>query len=209
MRIARESGPSSFLGTPPSFSEFPAMHRRLVLIWLSRAMSALCTAAMAIPGVAYVLEEFFQKRSADQQSHRVARLIDLPPQKPMQVAVVGNRRDAWMSYPGETIGRVWLIRTTDDSVAPDATQVTAFTATCPHLGCTIQQSGRQFVCPCHKATFDTTGKQVVASGGKPISPRDMDSLECRVVQDSKSQQWWVEVSFQRFQQGGAAKQPLS
>jgi hypothetical protein len=33
----------------------------------------------------------------------------------------------------------------------------------------------------------------------------MDSLDCRIVQDEQSGQWWVEVRFEKFKQGLTTK----
>jgi hypothetical protein len=33
----------------------------------------------------------------------------------------------------------------------------------------------------------------------------MDSLECRIVQDEQTQEWWVEVTYQRFEYGVTSK----
>jgi Rieske Fe-S protein len=34
----------------------------------------------------------------------------------------------------------------------------AFEASCPHLGCTLEISGHEFNCPCHRSRFDQNGK---------------------------------------------------
>lgn len=186
------------------------MNRRSALSFLARTCAAVCSVVIAIPGVAYVVDGLKRRSNSQSAKQRVARLLDLPPNKPVQVAVVGNRKDAWMSYPNETIGRVWLIRRTDDSTGPNETKVDAFTATCPHLGCSIQLSGGQnFMCPCHKAVWGLDGQQAQPGGQKSPAPRGMDSLECQLVEDPQTKQWWVEVTFERFQQGSAKKVPLA
>lgn len=186
------------------------MNRRSALAFIARVCAAFCSVVIAIPGVAYVVDGLRRRGGNQSTKQRVARLMDLPPNKPVQVAVVGNRKDAWMSYPNETVGRVWLIRRNDDKTPANETKVDAFTATCPHLGCSIQlAANQQFVCPCHKAVFGLDGQQVQAAGHKAPAPRGMDSLECQLIEDPQSKQWWVEVTFQRFQQGSATKQPVT
>jgi hypothetical protein len=46
-----------------------------------------------------------------------------------------------------------------------------------------------------------------ALGYENPSPRNMDTLVCRIVQDQASQSWWVEVEFEKFEYGIAAKIP--
>ncbi|OYV79101.1 MAG: hypothetical protein B7Z73_19275, partial [Planctomycetia bacterium 21-64-5] len=140
---------------------------------------------------------------------RVARLSDLVPGQPKSFPVVGSRRDAWTLYPDEVIGRVWLLceKAPSDGRQPD---VKAFTAVCPHLGCAIQHdAGKQrFLCPCHRATFDLAGQPLPEpSGKKSHAPRGMDGLECRLVRDQDESEWWVEVRYERFEQGLTVKVP--
>jgi cytochrome b6-f complex iron-sulfur subunit len=37
---------------------------------------------------------------------------------------------------------------------PTNTTVSAFTAICTHMGCTVKPGSRTFVCPCHGSTYD-------------------------------------------------------
>ncbi|MCA9581100.1 MAG: Rieske 2Fe-2S domain-containing protein, partial [Myxococcales bacterium] len=60
---------------------------------------------------------------------------------------------------------------------------------CPHLGCQISMDNQdEFICPCHATTFGLDG--TVKEGP---SPRGLDSLEARIVDDT------LEVKFCRFQ----------
>ena len=65
------------------------------------------------------------------------------------------------------------------------------TSVCPHLGCTVpwNREKRQFVCPCHGATFSPDGSRV--SGP---SLRGMDTLETSVADGQ------LQVRFQYFRQ---------
>lgn len=69
--------------------------------------------------------------------------------------------------------------------------LSVLTSVCPHLGCTVpwNKEKRQFVCPCHGATFTANGTRV--SGP---SQRGMDTLETS-VEDGQ-----VVVRFQYFRQ---------
>ncbi len=70
-------------------------------------------------------------------------------------------------------------------------QLRVLTSVCPHLGCTVpwNKEKKQFVCPCHGATFTPDGTRV--SGP---SQRGMDTLET-TVQDGQ-----LQVRFQYFRQ---------
>ena len=61
---------------------------------------------------------------------------------PRSFAIIKDRTDAWVKYPSEPVGSVWLVR----QPAGAKPEVIAFTAECPHLGCAINLSdGRQGV----------------------------------------------------------------
>jgi Rieske Fe-S protein len=64
-----------------------------------------------------------------------------------------------------------------------------FTATCPHLGCSVKwnDQNNHFKCPCHNGVFTPVGKLV---SGPP--PRDMDTLE------SKIEDGHLKVRYQSF-----------
>ena len=181
------------------------MNRRTVLKWLSAALGAVACAFVAIPAVGY-FAEFIRRRPANRALvQRVIRLRDLPPGRAKMVPIIGSRLDAWTLYPAETVGRVWLVRETDDSVEEAAAKVVAFTSVCPHLGCQIQLDarGEKFVCLCHRAAFNFDGSPVSEQelGHRIHAPRPMDTLDCVVVRDESSGEWWVEVKYQRFVQG--------
>lgn len=115
---------------------------------------------------------------------RLGRLADLPAGEPRRYQVVGDERDAFTLTREQTLGSVWLVREGD--------KVRALSATCPHLGCSIDLGAdkKSFGCPCHTSRFALAGK---AESGP--SPRDMDPLETRVVEG------YVEVDFRRFRIG--------
>lgn len=54
-------------------------------------------------------------------------------------------------------------------VVRDRTGFRAFSAVCTHLGCLVEwdSSRKQFLCPCHAATFDENGRVV---SGPPPAP---------------------------------------
>lgn len=175
------------------------MQRRGFLQWASGLLgTAVCT-VVGLPGVAYLFDSLRRGRRTQRVVQRVARLADLTPGRPLLVPVTSRKQDAWTEYPEHVVGRVWLVRSTKSGDA-----VRAFTAVCPHLGCTIQlaASGQSFVCPCHKATFDAEGRRLNSSSERTNhAPRDMDALACRVVHDEQTGEAWVEVTLEHFVPG--------
>ena len=122
----------------------------------------------------------------------VASLSVLPDDGvPHMFPVIADRRDAWTLHPKEPIGAVYLTR------EKGSTSVKAFNAVCPHLGCLVEFKGdaKQFRCPCHNSTFELDGKR----GQVCVSPRDLDSLECRVEGEN------VLVGFLNFHTGKSEK----
>src|SRR5688500_13607524 len=136
---------------------------------------AAITAALAIPGVGYVLDPILRRTAGTRGWRRVGELAAVPTMAPVAVNIVGEQRDAWTRYPRSKLGTVYLRRKGDR-------EVLALTAECPHLGCSIgYDTGRnRFQCPCHESAFDLEG---VKLGGP--SPRAMDQLESRITADGK------------------------
>ncbi len=181
------------------------MNRRTVLQWLSFAIGSACAAIVAVPGLFYIIDPLRRRNASKGVSQRIARLEDLTSGVPKRFAVSGRRRDAWTLYDRETLGRVWLVRRSGETTPPAQCQVDAFTAVCPHLGCAVEldASQKQFICPCHQAAFNLSGDALSSSelGRRNPTPRGMDSLQCSVVQDATTGQWWVETTFEKFKYG--------
>jgi Rieske Fe-S protein len=181
--------------------------------WLIRAMGAACAAIVVVPAVRYLIDPLRRRPATERDFKRIARLDALPVGVPREFAVRDLRQDAWTQYPEETIGRIWLVRRGDDDTPPEQTPVNVLATICPHLGCAIQldAAGKKFICPCHKAGFRLSGERLSDKelGRKNPAPRDMDSLDCRVMQDDESGQWWVEVRFQKYKQGLTTRVPLT
>jgi menaquinol-cytochrome c reductase iron-sulfur subunit len=72
-----------------------------------------------------------------------------------------------------------------------AGELTVLSAVCTHLGCTVPWVDKQnkFVCPCHQAIFDPTGKLI----GGP-APRGMDVLPTKIEEGV------LKVQYQYFRQ---------
>lgn len=131
------------------------------------------------------------------QSVRIGPLAMVPRDGvPRQFAVSADVVDAWTRATGQRVGSVFLIRS--PNAGPD--QVTAFTATCPHLGCAVDfnSAADQFECPCHKSAFALNGQKL--SGP---SLRGLDPLKVKLVEIDGVPEIWID--FQRFRTGVAER----
>jgi menaquinol-cytochrome c reductase iron-sulfur subunit len=149
----------------------------------------LYAAAIAVPAVGFATGASPAATDGKARWVRVGRLADLEPGKPRRLKVVADERDAFTVTKDQVLGSVWLIR--------EGEGVRALSATCPHLGCSIDASAdaKSFGCPCHASRFSLAG--VVEEGP---SPRAMDPLDARVTADGL-----VEVDFRRFVTGISAR----
>jgi len=105
---------------------------------------------------------------------------------PKLFQIIADRRDAWTQFPKQAIGAVFLLRKSE-------TEVVAFHAACPHLGCSVEFRDEiaAFYCPCHDSHFSRNGE---VEGPSP-SLRGLDTLE---VELRGSEVW---VKFQNFKAG--------
>lgn len=110
---------------------------------------------------------------------------------PTKVQVIAPAlADAWTTQREVVLGAAWIQRTSPQ-------QLSVLSAVCPHLGCFIDFTGKQFLCPCHDSGFEPSGKRL--SGGK--AKRDMDALAWEIV-DGR-----VRITWARFAQDTAEKIP--
>ncbi|MFC5928477.1 Rieske (2Fe-2S) protein [Cryobacterium melibiosiphilum] len=63
---------------------------------------------------------------------------------------------------------------------PTAGEVVAFSAVCPHQGCTVAPASSGFECPCHQSKFDGATGEVLDGP----SPRALDPLTATVDGES-------------------------
>jgi Rieske Fe-S protein len=173
------------------------MTRRDVFRFATVGLSSLIALVLAIPGVAYIVSPL-RRKTDGAGFETLTRLNQLTPGVPRSFAVIQDRRDAWVTYPREPVGSVWLIRQPDGTDPP----VLAFTAECPHLGCAVNLTADAtgFLCPCHTSSFQLDGRPK-----NQVPPRPMDRLE---VQLSSGEEPEVRVKFQRFRTQSEEQIPL-
>lgn len=183
------------------------MNRRRFHAFVTFLFGGVMTLVLAVPGVAYLLTPILKAKRETNGSGsepggnftELARLSELTAGVPKSYSIMADRWDAWVKYPREPVGSVWLIRQPEGSKVP----VVAFTSECPHLGCSINLAadGQTFACPCHNSAFKLDGEPT-----NDIPPRPMDTLEVRLSNDDDPK---VSVSFERFRTMAKEKIPLA
>jgi menaquinol-cytochrome c reductase iron-sulfur subunit len=160
--------------------------RRTALKAIVVGGSAVFGGVAAAPSIAVALAPAITSSKGDDRWTRVARLSDLKDGEPKRVPVLAEVTDGFTRYTRENLGAVWLMRNRDE--------VRALSVTCPHLGCGVEKAESGFGCPCHTSVFDATGKRTAGP-----SPRDMDSMDTRVVGEGADR--IIEVQFKKYRQG--------
>jgi Rieske Fe-S protein len=173
------------------------MSRRDIYRIATVALGTLIGLVLAVPGVAYLISPL-RRRGRAGEFQTLTRLSQLQVGVPRSFAIIEERRDAWVKYPREPVGSVWLIRQPDGS----APAVLALAAECPHLGCAINLTGdgKGFLCPCHTSAFNFNGEPK-----NQVPPRPMDRLEVEMPPGNDPE---VRVKFQRFRTQSEEKIPL-
>jgi menaquinol-cytochrome c reductase iron-sulfur subunit len=163
------------------------------------ALGGLMGLILAVPGVAYLASPLRRRGPTEDDAageyEALTRLSQLKPGEPRSFAIIQEQQDAWVKYPKEPVGSVWLVRRSEN-------EVEAFTAECPHLGCAVNLAadGKSFLCPCHTSQFDFDGKPQ-----NEVPPRPMDKLDVELSEDADPV---VRVKFQRFRTQSEEKIPL-
>jgi Rieske Fe-S protein len=125
----------------------------------------------------------------------VAALAKLEPGTPQRFEITLARRDGWRVV--QRTRRLFLLRR---SGGDTAAAFAAFSSVCPHAGCEVETTGKEYICPCHQAKFDANGE---AAAGP--APRGLDPLELAVQpRDGKP---WLHVRWQEFVTGIAQRVP--
>lgn len=196
------------MGADVGEQDVTTSERRSFLKTMAAAARGVAALILAIPAVRFLAAPL-KRRNADAVFMRIAELSSLPKGRPVRVVVTSDRWDAFTHFPPGPIGSVWLIAADGDSREtglPAGKPLRCLQTICPHLGCgTVYVPDRgTFACPCHESDFDLSGRRLEGP-----SPRDLDELECRVSEPDAQGRRWVEVKFEKFQTGVAAKRVVS
>jgi Rieske Fe-S protein len=159
---------------------------------------AVATLVPVCAGLTFFLNPLLKKKQAaaggDDGFRRVGTTASLKPGGPPAFfQVIGVKKDAWTTYPGTSLGAVYL------RIEPDG-ELLCLNARCTHLGCTVKfrADENEFLCPCHASSFNLEGER-----SNEIPPRNMDRLEAEV---RNGDQIWVR--FQNFRGGREEKVPV-
>ena len=176
----------------------PEIPRRGFLGFATIAVGTLMGLVLAVPGLAYLASPL-RRRGREGGFVTLTRLSQLEVGVPRSFTILADRQDAWVKYPQEPVGSVWLIR----QPAGSAEAVLALSAECPHLGCAVNRdaSGKGFLCPCHTSAFNLEGQP-----SNQVPPRPMDRLDVQLSPGSDPE---VRVKFQRFRTQAKEKVPLA
>ena len=144
--------------------------RRNFIVSAIYGLWALISAALALPGAAYLL--FPPKSRREQAWIEIGSVADLRSGEPREMVFRRNRVDGWKVTSEKAAA--WVVREPDSSVV-------AFSPQCTHLGCAYHWDGanNEFLCPCHTSTFSITGE---VTGGP--APRPLDRFKVR-IEDGK------------------------
>ncbi len=123
----------------------PQPTRRSFLDWVIGLFSAVTVGAMTIPALAYFWPAAKGGKGGDVEVKEAANL------KPGESAIV------------QLQGKAAIVRR-------DASGLVAYSAVCTHLGCLVKWDGarKEFLCPCHAAVFDASGRVVSGPAPAPL-----------------------------------------
>lgn len=155
-------------------------------VFLKVTCGALCAGVAATVG-GPVIASFLAPRkirtvTGGSEPIDYGKLEELPAGVPQKRDVVAEVRDAWARSDATVIGSIWLVRR--------GAQVSAFSAVCPHAGCSIgfDDAKQIFFSPCHESAF------ALEDGAwlKGPAPRGMDPLPV-AIEDGR-----IRVTYKRF-----------
>jgi menaquinol-cytochrome c reductase iron-sulfur subunit len=114
--------------------------------------------------------------------------VGAPPRRVDVIAPV--IQDAWSAAHDVVLGSAWVRRT-----APD--KLEAFSAVCPHLGCSIgwDAAAGNYLCPCHDSRFDVSGGRLTGPAERGLDPLPIE------LKDGRLQLRWL-----RYKMGGTGRE---
>ncbi len=162
--------------------------RRSFLGKLTGLISASVVAFLGIVVGRFALYPAFRKEREDLGWVVVGPLDEIPMPEPVKQSVVISQDSGWARFNTQRL--ILVVRSNSGLLV--------FSATCPHLGCTVNAAPNGFICPCHGSAWDSKGNRL----GGP-TPRGLDTLDYR-IQDGV-----LQIKYQFFKQGIAAKEVIS
>ena len=133
--------------------------RRFLSGTIAVIQGAIAATLAFLLGGAVVSPAFGRKRSTWWPA---AALDDLPDNEPTPIAIRVTREDGYSQVVARQV--VFLVKT-------GATDVTALSSTCTHLGCRVSWNADEqaLKCPCHGGVFDRAGAVKAGPPPKPLA----------------------------------------
>jgi menaquinol-cytochrome c reductase iron-sulfur subunit len=192
------------------------MDRRTFLRWGVHGLGAVFSAVLGVPAVIYLIDP--RNRPVPERNLRpigTYKELQLQTNVPKEIVIRATRQDAWTLHTDEVVGRVWLVLR-EEAQGQRPPTIEAFNTTCPHLGCAINFTGTDFLCPCHGAHYTLAGEAIRHDAHGPIhnpAPRHMDSLQTEVQRvpgsPDDAPDYTILVKYQKFQTNNPQKEPLA
>jgi Rieske Fe-S protein len=170
----------------------PSKDRRRFLRFATKLLLTVIGLLLLIPAVIYLGFPLRRRQGEGEAFQNLGPLSDLPANEWQLLSIEVESKSGWEKSTSRR--GLWVRRQPQGEPA-----VTVLSSICPHLGCPTNwhPDQAQFLCPCHKGTFNADGRPV---GGPP--PRGLDRLEWEV----RGGQLWVR--WQDFKIGVAEKVPV-
>jgi menaquinol-cytochrome c reductase iron-sulfur subunit len=170
---------------PGGFMSNQEVTRRHFMVRTIAGIGVFIAAVLAIPFGGLVILPALRKKESEWSD--VGTLSDLMVDEPQERRFFQSVKSGWQEEKQERA--IWLVKRQDNTV-------TAYSPSCPHMGCGYRWSvaDKRFKCPCHGSVFDINGKVL----GGP-APRSLDTLEVKLEKGE------VLVKFEVFQLGIAKK----
>jgi menaquinol-cytochrome c reductase iron-sulfur subunit len=169
-------------------------NRRGFLSFATKLLVGIISLCFLVPALVYLWAPLRRKRGAGETAFQnVGPLADLPLGEWHLLSLEVESQNGWEKTTSRR--SVWVRRQPDGDGG-----ITVLSSICPHLGCPTNwhPDQGQFLCPCHKGTFDAEGRYV---SGPP--PRGLDNLEWEV----RGGRLWVR--WQDFKIGVAERVPVN
>lgn len=154
--------------------------------FLKVSCGALCGGVAAVIGgpvlVSFLAPGKYRTVTGGSEPMDYGKLTDLEPSLPQKRDVVAEVHDAWARSEAQVVGSIWLMRQGD--------RVSAYSAVCPHLGCSIgfDSTKQVFYSPCHDSAFAKEDGRWL----KGPAPRGMDPLPLE-IKDGR-----IRITYKRF-----------
>ncbi len=147
-------------------SEPVTFERRNFLGKLAGLMMGAVAAVVAFAAGRYTLHPALEQGSGGKATWVDAGLLEeIPDGQPVKRSVVLSQIAGWGQFNTQRL--IWIVRRGE--------RLLVFSATCPHLGCTVNAALNGFLCPCHGSAWNAEAERI----GGPTR-RGLDTLEYEV-----------------------------